>query len=156
MSKQEDIKALDVKISECEKKQADLRGQQYELETAREELIRQVILEDGLLNGTEWTVKLSNSILYLEYNWSIDSAVGFELRSVVEMCRSGWHSSFDFAKDIEFQFDDNQISIRFDDHKLIKKFIENHKLVITEEFSKEIAALRAELNTLETLFDAMK
>jgi hypothetical protein len=153
MNKLEDIKALELKISECEKKQADLRGDQYELETAREELVRQVILENGMLNGTEWTVKLYKSTLYLEYKYSIESA---EMSAVTELCRSGWHSSFELDKDIEFQFDDMKLSIRFDDHKLIKKFISDHKLVITEEFSKDIAALRSEINTLETLFDAMK
>lgn len=148
MNTRERINELTSQVKELDDQSADLQAKAFELRTLREELIAQMILEDGVLSGTDWELLLNgDTSSYLEYTGPIDVE---PMQEVIKLARTDWHCWFELADGIRLEFDDNEVSLTFKEPRQLMPFVKKHSLKITGTgISDKLAKLKREVATLE-------
>lgn len=150
MSRQElDYLREQLRINEV--KQGDLRVEAGDLEDQIGKISRQLILDEKILAGTEWSIQLSSgkTNLYLEYEDGFDSA---PMKKLKDLFWNGWHSSYSLTEEYELHFDDTRITIWFDSDDLINEFVELHQIkLINSCLPDMIERSKIELEALQKL-----
>lgn len=150
MKKREEMESLKKEIAELEEKSSQLQHQSFELSEKRNKVAAEIILEENLLAGTAWEFKRSgNNTVYLEYNGHIKDD---EFSKVVEIAWGGWHSWFELEPGIQIRFDDSEVSIHFDDAKMLLPFAKKFNLKLSgQTIVNELRDLKRQVAALEAI-----
>lgn len=149
MSLKNEIKELTAQIIEKEDASAVLTGEAYALRGERELLVGQLIQNEKLLADTNWELRLDGgSKLYLEYR----DPPGGNMDLIAQLSKTDYHSWFDLEDGIRLQFDDNDISVSFDEPKQLMPFVKKNKMLVTGTgILDRLAKLKRESSTLEEI-----
>lgn len=149
MSKREEFTANQLKIEELNGQSDELREQSYQLEEQNQLLVKGIIEEERLLDGTEWRIKPNGKSVYLEYAGSLRDEI---IAKLVELTWHGYHSSFDLGDDVDLRFDDSRVSLYFDDIRVIPSFMRRSGIVIdTTQIQGMLAKLKKDALALEMI-----
>jgi len=149
MSKREEFTANQLKIEEINGQADELREQSYQLEEINRLLVKGIIEEENLLEGTNWRIKPNGKSVYLEYSGSLRDP---EIAKIVELTWHGYHSSFDLGDDVELRFDDSRVSLYFDDIKVIPSFMRRSGIVVdAAQVQGMLAKLKKDALALEMI-----
>jgi hypothetical protein len=146
----ERLAAVETEMSDNDKKQSTLREEEYHLSVKRHDIINDILMEEKPLQGTEWELTVgSQGRVYLRYMGSRQDEV---MEPISEMCSRSWHDDFSVAEGISIQFDDNEVSLAFEDSRLISIFAQKQNLtIVAPGVVDKMRQLSRELATLETL-----
>jgi len=149
MSFKKQIEELSSQIKKLEDQSANLQVESFGLRQKREEIIATMIVEEKLLNDTEWDITLDgNTSARLSYK---ETNVG-SLDYIKELAKSDYHSWFDIGDGVEFRFDDSDISISFKETKQVMPFVKKNGLKISGTgITDRLAKLKRDAAALETI-----
>ena len=144
----ERIELLGKQIKTLEDQSAELQASAFKLRTEREELIADMILDEGLLSETDWSIRLNGETNpYLEYSGNLDLP---NIDELVKLARADWHCWFELTDGVRLQFDDNDISLTFQEAKQLMPFVKKNKLKISGTgIADKLAKLKREVSALE-------
>lgn len=150
MTIKEQIAALYDEIKVLEDEAANLQVKSFELRQRREELIAQMILEEKMLDRTNWELNLNPSdSATLDYAGAITDEV---IVSIRELCWAGWHSSFELSDGVSLQFDGNEVYLQFTETKQVMPFVKKSGLTISGSgVSDKLNKLKREVAALEKI-----
>lgn len=151
----ERIDALGKQIKELEDKAADLQASAFKLRTEREELIAEMILSEGLLSETDWSIRLNGETNpYLEYSGDLNLP---NIDELLKVARADWHCWFELTDGVRLQFDDNDISLTFQEPKQLMPFVKKNKLKVSGTgITDKLAKLKREVSALEDVCHTFK
>jgi hypothetical protein len=149
MSKREEFTANQLKIEELNSQSDELLEQSYQLEEQNRLLVKGIIEEERLLDGTEWRIKPNGKSVYLEYAGSLRDEI---IAKLVELTWHGYHSSFDLGDDVDLRFDDSRVSLYFDNIRVIPSFMRRSGIVIdATQIQGMLAKLKKDALALEMI-----
>jgi hypothetical protein len=145
----EQIEQSQVIIKELEEQSSKIGEEAYQKMISRNDLVRQLIIEESLFKGTEWEVMLYNNVPHLEF---IGSRGEPPMQEISSMLKMGWHSDFEMETGISIHFDDNEVTIHFDEIKSIIPFAKQYQLVLQGQgLGARLQKLKREVAALEIL-----
>lgn len=150
MSKmQKQIAEMTAEIKELEDEAANLGVKAFDLRQKREELIAQMILDEKLLDDTDWDLSLDGgSGASLSYKDSSPNDMQF----IKELARTDYHSWFEISDGIQLRFDDNDISLTFKESKQVMPFAKKNGMRINGTGLKDkLSRLKRDVAALETI-----
>lgn len=140
----EKIKDINDKIDNLNKKMDDLQNHQYDL-------LRRLILEEAILAGTKWEMKIIGNGVELD---CLDkrSDPSSPLSKLDNMLEASYHYSFQLEDGVDVIFDDNLVSLRFLDNRNVIPTAKKYKLQISSNMmAKKLLDLKRQVHQLETL-----
>jgi GTP-sensing pleiotropic transcriptional regulator CodY len=149
------LRARYEEINEQIKKLDDQSNLIYnEIATLNEEqakIIQTIIKTEKALEGSSWELKLNNDRVYLVCLDKREDA-GNPLRSIDVLINNTYHYSFNLEEGVEIRFDDDEISIHFEENKLAMPCIKQYKLKVTSgTIATKMQALKRQVNQLELI-----
>lgn len=142
------IENLGEEIKKIEEQAAELQADAFKLRTEREELIAEMILEEGFLTNTDWSIRLNgDQNPYLEYSGDLNLP---NIDELLKFARADWHCWFELTDGVRLSFDDNDISLTFQEAKQLMPFVKKNKLKISGTgIADKLAKLKREVSALE-------
>ena len=114
-------------------------------------LLQQIIQEEHLFDGTKWELKLSGDQVYLTCQDSRKDESS-SLHKLDALLNGSYHYFFTLEEDVEIRFDDNEISIHFEENKAVMLFCKKYKMTISSStVAGKLQALKRQVNQLEIL-----
>lgn len=154
MDSKDKITKITEEINSLEEEAGDLQNKAFNLREERERLIASTILEDNLLKDSIWELYLpSNTNPVLNYTGpltgdKVTDGMNF-LRSIA---RGDYHYSIELADGIRLRFDDDDISISFNESKQVLPFIKKNYLKVNGQGIKDnLAKLKRDVEALEII-----
>lgn len=142
------IELINASITELDK---NINEALDKVEVLRQEgsaLMIQIIEEEQLLKNTTWELDVIHKT-YLSYCGSKKDLV---FKPISDLCANIWHTWIDVEDGIQLRFDDENVSLHFDEVRTILPFVNKHKLKINgKNVSDKIRILKHEISTLEQL-----
>jgi hypothetical protein len=144
------IEEITASIKDLDDGSAELQKEAFKLRTEREELIAQMILDNKMLENTDWELRLNGDATpYLEYRGPLDTNSMDEL---FKLAGQDWHSWFELANGIRIMFHDSNMELTFSEAKQIMTFTKQNKIKITGTgISDKLAKLKREVASLEDI-----
>ncbi len=144
------IKELSSQIKDLDDQSANLASKSYELRQEREQLIAQMILENKMLKGTNWSLYLDGSngvVLNYQTNQASNS-----MDFISKMAQTDYSSWFELSDGIYLRFDDDDISISFKEAKQLVPFVKKHVLIVSGSgVTDRLAKLKRDVAALEAV-----
>jgi hypothetical protein len=150
MKNQARLDELVQQIDNLENRAADLNEEAYSLRTEKDNLIAQAIIEDKMLFDTTWDIQSNGvgSTSYLEFIGNIEG----KIEEVVQIARKDYHQTFNLQPGIAIRFDDNDITLQFEDPKMILPFAKKNNLKLSgASITDRLSKLKREVAALEML-----
>jgi len=134
MSFREELTINQRKIKDLDTKISDASEVIYNLETINLSLKASILEEEQLLANSKWYLKAGKTLPYLEYQGSVKDEL---MVKVFDLICNGFHCSFYFSEKVHMQFDDNKVTLQFEDPNDIIKFVNKFKIVINGDLIKD-------------------
>lgn len=132
---------LDAQIEEFQQKIRTLNLQ-------KEQAIYNCIIEEGLLNQTNWSLKIERTSVILLFTGSMEN--GSNIEKFVNLVKNKYHSDFHLQQGIALRFNDDQI-------KFILPFINHHKLIVNStDIRKKLSKMKRDVAGLEVMCHQLK
>lgn len=151
MGKKEDIALINDRLKDANKILDQAYDDQSKLCDQKNLLIKDLILEEKMLAGTEWLLvldKYSNNI-ELEY---ITSRHEGKVDEISTLLGAGYHDLFELQPGIEIRFDDNDVLLTFKNSTQVYSFVKKNEMKLDcKTFISKVEALRNQLQSLEEL-----
>lgn len=153
------FKDLSAQIKELNAQSGKIQQAIDQLEQQQTRLAAQIVVEENLLKGTEWTIKYhkgsgDDCYVYLDYLGRTDDK---ELERLIELTWKGHHSTFYLEKGVAIYFNDNDMTLHITDTKQVKTVINKYGLVIvSSNITKRLQQLKEETESLQELFQEME
>jgi len=144
------IDELERQIQNLENRAADLSVEAHTLRTEKDTLIAQAILEEKMLDDTTWEIQANGAggYSYLEFIGVVEGM----MEEVQKLARKDYHSTFELQDGIALRFDDSDITIMFNDPKMILPFAKKNNLKLSgTSITDRLAKLKREVAALESL-----
>ena len=107
---------------------ADKVGQ---LSSTRDSLLIEIIETENLLKDSNWELKFSGQI-FLEYAGKVDDYIMSTILSYAKSSGSSYQYVWlQLESGIQFRIDEDEVSLHFDEPKMILPFVKKHKVKIT-------------------------
>lgn len=149
MSFLEQIAELDEKIKNLDNLSGELHKKAWDLREKRSKIVAEMILQDNLLEKTDWTLT-SGSSNGVHLSMSSSGKTGTTLEKIQELAQTDYHCDFILQDGITLRFDDNEISLVFKESKTMLPFVTKYGLVVNAFGIKDkLARLKREVATLE-------
>ncbi len=147
MSLKPKIEELSSLIKKIEDEAARFHAEGYNLRQQRAGLIARMLVEEKLMEGTEWEMTLDhNSIARLSLKKDDEGKMNY----VEDLARDGWHSSFEIESGVTLQFDDNEISIEFQSAKMMIPFAKKNGMKVSgTTLTNKLSQLKRDVAALE-------
>lgn len=147
MNIRDQIASLTTEITALEDHSANLQVEAWSLRQHRDELTAQLILDEKMLEGTTWEMALGDvtNLTHIE-------VIKGELDKVKELCRKDWHATFELEPGVSLRFDDNEVSLSFEEPKQVLPFLRKNGLIISgSKVADRLSSLKREISALETI-----
>jgi hypothetical protein len=143
------IENLASEIKSLDEQSSELQAKSYNLRQEREQLIAQFILDEKLLDGTDWELTLnSNNSVVLSYT----SKNSKSMTDITELARTDYHSWFELSSGIRLQFDDGAVSLNFSEPKQVLPFVKKNRLNVDGSgVSDRLSKLKRDVAALESI-----
>lgn len=136
-----DIKKMDDSINDTVDKISLLQKE-------ASDLMIKIIEEDNLLKNTLWEINVSYKIS-LDYSGDKNDAF---FKPITDLCNGAWHTWLDMEDGIQLRFDEDTVSLHFEETKQIVSFANKHQIKITgSNVTDKLHTLKREVSTLEQL-----
>jgi hypothetical protein len=142
---------LDQKIKKLDERQNLISDEISKITEQQYTILQQIIQEEKLLQDTNWELKLNGDRVYLT---CLDSRAdeSSSLHCLDTLLNNTYHYSFNLEEGSEIRFDDNQISIHFDENRLATPLIKKYGLKVSSgTVAGKLLALKRQMNQLEIL-----
>lgn len=154
MSLQDQINALDENINKLDNLSGELQKKAWELREKRSKIVAQMILEEGYLDKTDWTISVGSSGAHLSFN---GPTKGTYMGKIIELARTDYHSDFQLADGITLRFDDSDTSLVFKESKTMLPFVNRYGLNISGAgIQDKLSKLKREVAGLEAICHQFK
>lgn len=136
-----DIKKLDQSINDTVDKISLLQQE-------ASNLMIKIIEEENLLKNTLWEINVSYKIS-LDYAGDKNDAM---FKPITDLCHGTWHTWLDMEDGIQLRFDEDTVSLHFEESKQIISFANKHQIKIRgSNVIDKLQTLKRETATLEHL-----
>lgn len=127
----------------------DSTDELYKFQNECGELLIQIVEDEKLLKDSLWDIEYFSEHIYLVYSGiKNDSFLG----PINTLCSGSGHSWLDIEPGIQLRFDEDEVSLHFDEVKSILPFAKKHKMKITgSNLSDKLQKLKRESSALEQL-----
>lgn len=123
----------------------DAHWQSYSpLKDQENELIRQVVLEENLLNLCKWSLEVHSGTVYLAAKE--DSR---DVKALSELTETTYHCDFELEEGINLHYSDGDMTLRFEDPHKIFDFITHHKIPV------DLTNIDQEIEKLQSVVDSL-
>lgn len=149
-SAREDMDEINTKLNALTEQINAWNELQYPLYDAKEKIISLVIQEEKLLKNSKWEIKFGyTNKMYLEYLGKLSDDKIIEVRN---LCASSFHCRFELETDVSLEFNDNVLSLYFDDSIKITDVIKRYELLIDfSDLAKRMQQFNNELESLKNI-----
>ena len=147
MSLKPRIEELSSLIKKIEDEAARFHAEGYDLRQERTGLIARMLVEEKLMEGTEWDLTVDhNSVARLSLKKDDEGKMSY----VEELARDGWHSYFEIESGITLQFDDNETAIEFQNSKIMIPFAKKNGMKVSgNTLTNKLSQLKRDVAALE-------
>lgn len=150
MSTREKYAALKVHINDIDARRGELAKEECAADNEQNVLVRQLILEEKLLQLTSWEMEWeeNDTVLHPTLKWEDPKLE--PLISLASVLWHSWHSSFELEDGISLELNDGNITLRFEDCKQVSPFIKSNELVVDRKhLHQRELELKKQLQALE-------
>ena len=164
MSTREKIQELDAEIKALYATSASIQEQAWLKTEERDKLVAATILEEKMLTDSTWDLDSGSGAKQMVGGSGISNKdgitiyyTGTTLDAVMDLARTDYHSTFTLQQGISLRFDDNDISLRFQESKMMLPFVQKHGLIISgTDIRDKLAGLKRQVAALEAVCHAFK
>lgn len=147
MSLKSQIKELSEEIKTLEDKSASLQAESFAMRQEREGLIARMIIEDKLMQNTEWDLYADHqSTARMILKSDPDNNMGY----LAELARTDYHSWIEIQDGVSFRLEEGEISLTFKETKMVVAFAKKNGITICgSTITGRLAQLKRDVAALE-------
>jgi hypothetical protein len=148
MNLRDRISQIDALVVDLEDKSAILQGEAWNLRQEKDELIAKLILDEKMLANTNWDLTLGD-ITNLIHKEVTPGAMD----KITELIKAEYlYSTFELEPGVTLHFDEDNVTLSFEDAKLVMPFIRRNGMIIQgSRVTDRLNSLKREIVALETV-----
>lgn len=149
MTNRSKLEKLNASILKLNQVISDSTEDMYKLQNESGELLIEVIQDEQLLKDSIWEIDYFSEHIFLKYSGNRNDAI---IVSISALCSESFHSWLELESGIQLRFDDDEVSLHFDEAKSVLPFSKKHHIKITgSNITDKLQKLKRESSALEQL-----